>query len=569
MNTDKIHIQQLAEICAIKGIEHAVISPGSRCAPLIVAFNRQKNIRCHSIIDERSAAFVALGIAQQTKKPVALICTSGSAILNYAPALAEAFYQKIPLLVLSADRPNEWIDQGENQSIQQFEVYKNYIKKSYQLPLQVNAEKDLWYSNRIVSEAINFCVFPDFGPVHINIPLREPLYQLTNTKNENPKVIDFNTPHYKLEENEITTLQKTWLKSKGILIVVGGFKSRDLSLEKVLQKISKQSNVVVLTESVSNVYGKNFVNQIDSSIEIITKEKNPTFIPELVITLGAGVVSKKLKFWLRGIKHEHWHLSQSSQHWDIFQSLSKVIQINETDFFSYFSNLEIKPDSIFKKNWLKLHKKTQELLDNFLSKSEFNDFKVFDFLIKNIPTDSLLQLGNSTPVRYVNLLNIDADKNVKTNSNRGVSGIDGVLSTAAGASLTTKNPCICINGDIASLYDSNAFLNFELNSNFKVIIINNGGGNIFKIIPGPDSLDELEQFFETKHNIDFKNIALAYNLTYFSANNAETLATEFKKFIAHNKQASILEINTKNCSNSDSLRHYFDYLKDNISTDKL
>lgn len=566
MNTDKIHIQQLAEICALKGIKHAVISPGSRCAPLIIAFNRQKDISCHSIIDERSAAFVALGIAQQTQTTVALICTSGSAILNYAPALAEAYYQKIPLLVLSADRPNEWIDQGENQSIQQFEVYKNYIKKSYQLPLQIGTEKDLWYSNRVVSEAINFCTFPDFGPVHINIPLREPLYQLTDVKNAKPKVIDFNTPHYKLEDKEVKELHKTWENSKGILIVVGGFKNRNLQLEKVLQKVSEQSNVIVLTESVSNTYGSNFNNQIDSSIEIINDLKAKDFIPDLVITLGAGVVSKKLKFWLRGIKHEHWHLSQSSQHWDIFQSLSKVIQIDETDFFSYFSEIssEIKP-STFKEKWLKLHLQTKQVLKVFLNQYKFNDFLVFDFIIKNIPTNSLLQLGNSTPVRYANLLEIEAEKNLKVNANRGVSGIDGVLSTAAGASMVSQNLCFCISGDIASLYDSNAFLNFELKSNFKVIIINNGGGNIFKIIPGPDSLAELEQFFETKHNIDFKYLAIAYNCTYFESNNMQELKTVFENFVLHNEKPSILEIKTKNEDNASILKSYFKFLKEHIS----
>lgn len=570
MNTDKIHIQQLAEICALKGIEHAVVSPGSRCAPLIIAFNRQKDISCHSIIDERSAAFVALGIAQQTKKPVVLICTSGSAILNYAPALAEAFYQKIPLLVLSADRPNEWIDQGENQSIQQFEVYKNYIKKSYQLPLQVSTEKDLWYSNRIVSEAINFCMFPDFGPVHINIPLREPLYQLSGEKIEQPKIIEFNTPHYVLERTEIEEIKEVWQNSKGILIVVGGFKSRNIALENTLNAISKQNNVVVLTESVSNVYGKNFIAQIDPPIEIISKENNTDFVPDLVITLGAGVVSKKLKFWLRSIKHTHWHLSQSSQHWDIFQSLSKVFQIDEAVFFSYFVNID-KPSngSVFKEKWLGLYKKTQEFFMHYIQQSAFNDFSVFNFLIKNLPSDSLLQLGNSTPVRYVNLLQIDAQKNISVNANRGVSGIDGVLSTAAGASIITNKLCICINGDIASLYDSNAFLNFELKSNFKVIIVNNGGGNIFKIIPGPDSLTELEQFFETKHNIKFKNIATAYNFGYFEATNKEELETEFKKFILYNKKSVILEINTKNADNASVLRQYFDYLKQNISINKL
>ena len=173
-------------------------SPGSRCAPLTIAFNRLDGISCTSIIDERSAGFIALGLAQQTNKPVVLICTSGSAMLNYAPALAEAYYQKIPLLVLSADRPNEWIDQGENQSINQFEVYKNFIKKSYQLPVQIHTEEDLWYSSRIVSEALNTCIYPDFGPVHINIPLREPLYNLSDTVVQAPKIIRFEQPKYTL-----------------------------------------------------------------------------------------------------------------------------------------------------------------------------------------------------------------------------------------------------------------------------------------------------------------------------------------------------------------------------------
>ena len=171
MNTNKIGIRNLAEICEKKGVRYAVISPGSRNAPITVAFLQQHNIKCVSVVDERSAAFFALGIAQQTQSPVAIICTSGSAVLNYGPAIAEAFYQKIPLLVLTADRPNEWIDQGENQSIHQYRVYNNYIKKSFELPIEPTSEKDIWYSDRVVNEAINTSCFPEPGPVHINIPL--------------------------------------------------------------------------------------------------------------------------------------------------------------------------------------------------------------------------------------------------------------------------------------------------------------------------------------------------------------------------------------------------------------
>ena len=566
MNTDKIHIQHLAAICKEKGVKYAIISPGSRCAPLIIAFNRMEGITCLSIIDERSAGFVALGIAQQTNQPVALICTSGSAILNYAPALAEAFYQKVPLLVLSADRPNEWIDQGENQSINQFEVYKNYIKKSYQLPVQINTEKDLWYSDRIISEAINTTLYPDFGPVHINIPLREPLYNLTDEKVSLPKVIDFEKPQYTLAEKELQQLGKTWQNSAKILIIAGGNKTKSKTLDNLLQKLSNQENIIVLKESISNVYGDNFIDQIDANIEIIQANNLSNFTPDLVITLGAGVVSKKVKFWLRSLENiEHWHITKSFEHWDIFQCLSKVVQLDVSHFFEAISTYTFKSESTYKKDWLALNKQTQEVLQQYLNIQPFNDFKLFDFLIQNIPNNSLLQLGNSTPVRYANLLKIAAAKNLTINSNRGVSGIDGVLSTAAGASITAPNKlCFCISGDVASLYDSNALLNHHLKANYKLIIINNGGGNIFKIIPGPSQLAELEQFFETQHNINFENIAKTYSCKYYSASTLSELENSFADFVAEKEQAAILEIKTDGNVSANALRNYFTYLKENI-----
>jgi len=566
LNTDKIHIQHLAAICKEKGVKYAIISPGSRCAPLIIAFNRMKGITCLSIIDERSAGFVALGIAQQTNQTVALICTSGSAILNYAPALAEAFYQKVPLLVLSADRPNEWIDQGENQSINQFEVYKNYIKKSYQLPVQVNSEKDLWYSDRIISEAINTTLYPDFGPVHINIPLREPLYNLTDEKVSLPKVIEFEKPQYTLAQNELQELGEIWQNCAKILIIAGGNKTKSKTLDNLLQNLSNQDNIVVLKESISNVYGDNFIDQIDANVEIIQANNLTHFNPDLVITLGAGVVSKKVKFWLRNQTNiAHWHITKSFEHWDIFQCLSKVVQLDITHFFEAISAFPFTGKSTYKKDWLALNQQTQQVLQQYLAIQPFNDFKLFDFLIENIPNDSLLQLGNSTPVRYANLLQIAADKNLTINSNRGVSGIDGVLSTAAGASIAQADKlCFCISGDVASLYDSNALLNHHLTANYKLIIINNGGGNIFKIIPGPSQLTELEQFFETQHNINFENIAKTYSCKYFSASTLSELEKSFTDFVEENEQAAILEIKTNGNESADALRNYFSYLKENI-----
>lgn len=526
-----------------------------------------EGITCYSIIDERSAAFVALGIAQQTNTTVALICTSGSAVLNYAPALAEAFYQKVPLLVLSADRPNEWIDQGENQSINQVEVYKNYIKKSYQLPVHTNTDKDLWYSDRIVSEAINSSRYPDLGPVHINIPLREPLYNLIPQETLETKIIEFETPSYSLDKDKFEALKAVWQKKEKILIVVGGFKSRDKDLESVLGGLSQQSNVIILKESISNVYGNDFIDQIDANIEIIDQRNLQDFTPDLVVTFGSGVVSKKLKFWLRK-QHNvaHWHITSSFEHWDIFQSLSKVIQIAPAHFLREMSIDQKAPSSNYKQVWLALNKQCKMVLEQYLAQMPFADFTVFDFLMKNFPKDSLVQLGNSTPVRYANLLAIDANKNLRINSNRGVSGIDGVLSTAAGASMVSeKTPCFCITGDVAALYDSNALMNANLNTNFKLIIINNQGGNIFKIIPGPNKLEELESFMETKHNYSFEHLATMYKFRYFKVDQNEHFEETFHDFTAESELAAILEIKTNNDLSAASLKNYFTFINEAIA----
>lgn len=524
-------------------------------------------IECISVIDERSAGFIALGIAQQTQEVVALICTSGSAMLNYAPALAEAFYQKVPLLVLSADRPNEWIDQGENQSINQNEVYKNYIKKSYQLPVQVNTTKDLWYCDRTVAEAINSCKYPDFGPVHVNIPLREPLYTLVDDKQVKPKIIDFEKPEYSIDKDAMTALSAEWNQYRKIMIVVGGLKNKAEALDQVLQDLSQSSHVVVLKESISNVYGDNFIDQIDQNVELVQGLRDDKYVPDLVVTLGAGVVSKKLKFWLRKQeKLDHWHITNSFEHWDIFQSLSKVLQHDAIGLLSSMMNIQTTVSSSFKEDWMALNTKTQKALRTYLSSNEFNDFKVFEYLIQNIPKSSLLQLGNSTPVRYANLLHIEQGKDLAINSNRGVSGIDGVLSTAVGASLVDSDKlCFCICGDVAALYDSNALMNAKDKPNLKLILINNQGGNIFKIIPGPDQLDELEQFFETKHDYEFSELASMHSCKYYKASSMEELQNSFSDFIEEHKESAILEIRTDGTESAKYLRGYFDYLNEEIT----
>lgn len=558
-NTDKIHIQHLAAICAAKGMENVVLSPGSRCAPLVIAFNRQENIKCYSIVDERSAAFFALGLAQQSQKPVGLICTSGSAVLNYAPAVAEAFYQKIPLVLLTADRPNEWIDQGENQSIQQFEVFKNYIKKSYQLPVNVVEKEDLWFSDRMISEALNTAIYPDLAPVHINIPLREPLYNTAEQQTNHIKVVQAVKSTLLVAEEELNELQAIWTSSSKKMIIIGGQKQNNTAIDAILEQLNKREDVVILQESISNCKVKNTFAQIDPLIEWIQQQKNTNFTPELVITFGAGVVSKKLKFWLRksNVK-EHWHINKSFEHWDNFQALSRVIQADVAPFLEAIDLPMDKPAN-YHQLWENLQQKIQSFSDHYIQKLPYCDFKVFAHLAKTFPSNANVHFGNSTPVRYANLLPLD--NSLQINANRGVSGIDGQISTALGAANYHQKTTICITGDLAMMYDSNALWNNYLKKHFKIILINNNGGNIFKIIPGPSQLEELETYFETKNQYEASHLASLHNLDYFCATSFEELEEKLAQFYQENQQAALLEIKTDGNISADALKKYFNQIK--------
>lgn len=557
-NTNKIHIQHLAEICAQKGMEQVVLSPGSRCAPLVIAFNRHADIKCYTIVDERSAAFFALGLAQQSGKPVGLVCTSGSAVLNYAPAVAEAFYQKVPLVLMTADRPNEWIDQGENQSIQQFEVFKNYIKKSYELPVNISEDKDIWFSNRLVSEAINKASFPDFGPVHINIPLREPLYDLAEKSDVKPKIVALVKSNFSIEQEALVALKKDWNQAKKKLIIVGGQQAKNSTTEKALQLYANNPDVVILKESISNISTDNAFGQIDPLIELIQKNDLKDFVPDIILTFGNGLVSKKLKFWLRNENiNAHWHISNSFEHWDNFQALSKVLKTNVADFLTKLHSTE-NVDSTYFNLWNSLNEKVVNFTAKFIDESNYADFKVFKVLSNSFPKDANIQFGNSTPIRYANLLELD--NSLLINANRGVSGIDGQVSTALGASNINNKLTICITGDLAMMYDSNAFWNNYLHPNFKVILINNNGGNIFRIIPGPNKLDELETYFETKNTYEAKHLADLHGVKYFQVKEEADLSKTLVDFYAENNQSALLEINTNGELSADNLRKYFQEL---------
>ena len=558
--SSKLVVRDLVEVLAQKGVKHIVLSPGSRNAPLIISFNRHPAFTCYSVVDERSAAFFALGIAQQTKDPVVICCTSGSAALNYAPAIVEAYYQKIPLLVLTADRPTEWIDQMDGQTIRQSKLYLNYSKGSFDLPLKVNNDDDRWYAQRIANEAIELTQFPEPGPVHINIPFKEPLYGLKDYSEEKlPKLFETTKTLLELPDSEIAELKEEWKSYNRILLITGLLHPNEV-LNEVLNDISNQKNVAILTETTSNVFGKYFNRSIDRVIAGIEGDE-VDYVPDLLVTIGGPVVSKKVKAFLRENKSKaHWHINASNDTVDTYQSLTRIIPVSPEKVLKFFTGIEVNSD--YRDKWLGKDSSLQKVYNQFIKEIEFCDLKVFETVLNKIPQESQLQLGNSTVVRYSNLFDQPFQNKLRCFSNRGTSGIDGTLSTAVGAATATQKLTTVITGDLSFFYDSNALWITPFPQNLKIILINNKGGSIFRIIDGPSNIDELEPFFEAKHDLKAEYIAKTFGLDYTFCDNEADLDESLKGLYFYKKdKASLLEVSTENQLNPEILKRYFRQLK--------
>ncbi len=555
----KKSIQILLQQCVAQGLKEIVISPGSRNAPLILSFSNIQEIKCYTIVDERSAAFFAMGMAQQLKRPVALLCTSGSAALNYAPAVVEAYYQEIPLVVLTADRPAEWLGQADGQTIPQNGLYNNYIRYQATLPVECSHPDDAWYASRCVSEAFYKAQFPVKGPVHINVPLREPLYEMEEVPVFDRKTINALIPQQSLSFEQLSSLNEVWNHSQAVMIL-GGVFDKDEELNDTLNGLAARTNVVVLTETTTNIQGEEIIKCMDRQLALINEEERASFSPDLLITFGGQIVSKHVKKFLRNNPPaHHWHISQNENIIDTFQHLTLSVKMNPVSFFMEVSGFK-QTDSDYKEKWQQINKMSRLRHESFVNDVSWCDLKVFDYITKNIPLDFDLQLANSTPVRYAQLFQDQIV--ISAFGNRGASGIDGTLSTALGACIGSGRKTLSITGDLSFFYDSNALWNKYLNPNFKIILINNGGGGIFRFIPGPAETKEVEEFFEARHSFSAQSLVENYNASYFSCSREEDLLQSLQGFFAYDKKAAVLEIFTREKDNGEILRSYFRYLSD-------
>lgn len=549
MVSDKRSVQYLHKFCLDLGILDWIISPGSRNAPITLTLANDNRFETCAVVDERSAAFIAMGMALGKKAPIGITCTSGSASLNYAPAIAEAFYQEIPLFIVTADRPQKWINNGEGQSIDQIDVYNNYCLASF----HVNEDDDQETIERVFEEVASSLFATRKGPVHLNLAFDEPLY---NT-GEELSVQTFDFPLPDSIEWEKNRLMEKLGEYKKIMILVGQLPIND-RLEYLLSEILSDRRIVVLTETNSNLVDFKFVNCIDRTLPSFSETE---FHPELVITAGGAIVSKRIKKYLRSVEGlEHWHISSSGVFPNVIEKLTEKIQISPEIVFREVLNV-IYPDPRFdfQNRWLQRSFLNQEKHLAFLKGIIWSDLKAHSIIHDWLPDGAVFHQGNSSVVRYYQLF--DPIKGVTYMSNRGVSGIDGSVSTALGVSLVSDKLNVLVVGDLSFMYDNNAWWNSLDKTNLLVIVVNNGGGGIFKIIDGPSRTGLVNEFFEVRNPVNIEGLANTHGVDHWLVNGSDLLERKLEKiFLSCSKndfKGGIIEVDTSQVESEVVLKEYF------------
>ena len=539
-------------------VRQVIISPGSRSAPLTIAFRNEKQFQVQVVVDERSAAFIALGMAQQMNHPVVLVCTSGTASLNYGPALAEAYYQGIPLIAITADRPPEWIDRGEGQCIRQADVFSNYVKRSFNVDISSDSLECLQMNVHGISQLLSSCYSPFSGPVHLNFPLREPLYGWQVSDIVFNSSILPNHDRQDMDPQFLDQLRNTISASEKVLVLAGQLHP-DYELQNSLSRFSSLPNVVVMTEHHSNLSGMEYCDGIDRLVMRLENDFLDSIAPEIVITLGRNIISRKVKAWLRRTSIKHWHLEDSNDVIDVFGHFELSISCRPALFFQPYVENVLEANQ-WKSIFRKINRDNETLAGEFYHSCPWSDLYAIHKIHRALPSGSALQMGNSSVVRYFLLNKMRGD--VTYFSNRGVAGIDGCVSTAVGASSAQVQLTTAVVGDVSFFYDSNALWNSIDTSRLRLIVINNTGGGIFRIIDGSKDLPEamMSEDFETFHQRSAKGLAVMYGTPFFRAGNEFELH-EGLRWLYSQGQCSILEVSTDRHMNPKVLNEFFEYCK--------
>lgn len=553
MFSDKRNVLQLVALLKAHGVTRVVLCPGSRNIPLVKTMADHSEFTCYSITDERSAGFFALGLSLQSDEPTVVCCTSGTALLNLHPAVAEAFYQQLPLIVISADRPAAWIGQMDGQTLPQSGVFGGLVKKSVALP-EIQTEEEEWFCNRLINEALLETVHGSRGPVHINIPISEPLFQFTVDKLPQVRVIK---RHQTLKCcEEMDELREQFQIFTKRLVIIGQQSPTAMSETDGLLAISK--HFVCLTEHLGNLsVGEPFIRNFDVALATIPDEEMAKLSPELLITWGGHIVSKRLKKYLRQHPPKaHWHLSANGEVVDLYGSLTRVIEADPLPFLQALGEQTLCEAS---DDYLHQWKERCEGIDE--PKFGYSQMATIGQLIQKMPQSSVLHLANSSSVRYAQLYRLPIG--VTACCNRGTSGIEGSLSTAVGYAAASDQPNFLVIGDLSFFYDMNGLWNAHVGTNLRILLLNNGGGEIFNALPGLSMSSDSQRFVTADHQTTAKGWAQECGFVYLKANNQTELDELMTQFVASESLQAplLLEVFTEKDEDVRLLKSYYNELR--------
>ena len=521
-----------------QGVNEAVICPGSRNAPIMLALVRHGGFKCYSIADERSAGFFGLGRALKTKRPVIICCTSGSAGLNFAPAVVEAFFQEIPLIVLTADRPAEWIGQWDGQTIYQENLFGKHVKHAESFkPFQLN---------QLVEKSM---AFPQ-GPVHMNVPIAEPFYPTSGEAlpqiRESQAVEAHKTPELDTDFH---------VKAGASLLITVGQRQFNQAENDLFAQLA-QKGIPVIGDATANLPVE---CQLYHDLIWANEANLPSFQPEFHIHFGKSFVSKRIKQFLRNYKPTaSWlvHPNPIGKP-DPFQCLTRVVQAEPIAVLESLCQQTLRGVSAVNS----AKNRVEAIQEAYFKKANWSELAIYNRLIGAMDSpNSEVHVANSLAIRYINWT-ANTFTQSEVFSNRGTSGIDGCLSTAIGASQQSNKLVFSMLGDVAFQYDRNALWNSYVGANVRVIIFNNSGGGIFGILDGAKDLPELDEFMVTKQTFRAKNTALDAGIDYFEANKWNELNLHIQHFLAPSNRAKILEIFTDASVNTQELQAYMSLFK--------
>lgn len=555
MYTKILNVQIIVSLLKQHGIRHLVLSAGTRHVPLAHSVENDDFFICHSVVDERSAAYFAMGLAKELDEPVAIACTSSTATCNYVPAISEAYYQHIPLLVLTGDRDPYHLGQLEDQMINQVDMYKNFCKKCVNLPL-VNNEKDIWYCQRLVNEAILELTRHGKGPVQINFPINQTIDDIADASvPELPKYNMIERIGVESGDNKWKEVSEKLSKADKVLVVCGSAEPAKQDMIDAVESFFEKYNTVFATEHLSNLTCKGTLNTYLAA-ESITANVLREIKPDIVIFFGGNYVSR-MKVLLRNVKDvcESWCITDDGVIVDQFQNLTKVFECSRTFFFKTLADLSKG------KNNMVLYNDLKALNDNIAAMEmpelaeKINKFAIGDAKFKNLPapTEEQLLTANDLsafsamkglakriqPKSLVHLSILNSTRvmqmfplaeGVRVYSNIGTDGIDGSMSTFYGQASVTKEQCYLVIGDLSFFYDMNSVSIREIGNNVHILLVNNGGGAEFYFSMGPEKLPNIDLHIAASHNKRAKEWVEANGFRYLTATTQEEYEKQLETF---------------------------------------